>query len=390
MGLVRRARKGQSVNNSSGTENTLEEHGSAGLLAESEALFTSIGDGAIATDEFGRIVRVNPACLAILEYEEEEILGEWFPKVIIALDDNYSPLSLIDRPITQAFLTGKPISQKLLYRTKNGLYRPVAATVSPILLKNRPIGAIEVFRDITVEENVDRMKSEFISLASHQLRTPLSAVKTYAHMLMEGYMGDLVPAQKKALRTILSASNRMNELVNMLLNVTRVESGSLAITSKPHNLQRLAEEVVREMELAASEKSIVLKLDLPKTACSVKTDNLLAKEILINLLTNAIKYTPDGGHVSLKLSNRPDSAVFCVTDTGIGIPAYSQEHIFTKFFRAQNVVKHETTGTGLGLYLVKGLAEALGGRVWFSSQEDVGSKFYFALPKKSTTDRRNA
>jgi PAS domain S-box-containing protein len=372
------------------TDNSLQEHGSAGLLAESEALFTSIGDGAIATDEFGRIIRVNPAGLEILEYEEEEILGEWFPKVIIALDENLTPLSLIDRPITQAFLTGKPVTEKMLYRTKTGLYRPVAVTVSPILLHDRPIGAIEVFRDITVEENVDRMKSEFISLASHQLRTPLSAVKTYTHMLMEGYMGDLVPAQKKALRTILSASNRMNELVNMLLNVTRVESGSLAISSKPHNLQRLAEEVMKEMELAASEKSIDLKLELPKTACSVRTDNLLAKEILINLMTNAIKYTPEGGRVSMRLSNRADSAIFCVTDTGIGIPAYSQEHIFTKFFRAQNVIKRETTGTGLGLYLVKGLAEALGGKVWFTSEENIGSKFYFSLPKKSKSQRAKA
>lgn len=363
------------------TDITTPEHGSAGLLAESEALFTSIGDGAIATDEFGRIVRVNPACLAILEYEEEEILGEWFPKVILALDENLSPLSLIDRPITQAFLTGRPVSQKMLYRTKTGAYRPVAVTVSPILLKNRPIGAVEVFRDITVEENIDRMKSEFISLASHQLRTPLSAVKTYAHMLMEGYMGDLSSSQKKALRTIITASNRMNELVNMLLNVTRVESGSLAITSKPHSMKRLADEVMKEMALAASEKNITLRLHTPDTPCAVKTDNLLAKEILINLLTNAIKYTPEGGRVELKLSNRADNAVFCVSDTGIGIPLFAQEHIFTKFYRAQNVIKRETTGTGLGLYLVKGLAEALGGKVWFSSEEDVGSKFYFSLPK---------
>jgi signal transduction histidine kinase len=152
-------------------------------------------------------------------------------------------------------------------------------------------------------------------------------------------------------------------------------------------MQHLAEEVARELELAASEKSIDLKLDLPKISCSVKTDNLLAKEILINLLGNAVKYTPDGGNVSLRLRNRTDSAIFTVTDTGIGIPAYSQEHIFTKFFRAQNVIKRETTGTGLGLYLVKGLAEALGGKVWFTSEENVGSKFYFSLPKKAVVAR---
>jgi PAS domain S-box-containing protein len=365
---------------SSSTDNNLSNHGRAELVAQGDALFNSIGDGAIATDEFGRIMRINPTALEILEYKESEVVGEWFPKIIVALDENLTPLSLIDRPITKAFLTGHSVSEKMMYRTKTGQYRPVAVTVSPILIKGRPSGAIEVFRDITVEQNVDRMKSEFISLASHQLRTPLSAVKTYSHMLLDGYMGDLVPAQKKALRTILNATNRMNELVNMLLNVTRVESGSIAINAKSCNLQRLSEEVFRELQIAANDKQINLKLHMPKEQCVIKTDNLLAKEILVNLVNNAIKYTPDEGTVTLKLECKKDAAVFTVTDTGIGIPPYSQEHIFTKFYRAQNVVKRETTGTGLGLYLVKGLVDTLGGKVWFTSTENVGSSFYLSLP----------
>ena len=366
------------------TSDKFDGLGREGLVAQSEALFNSIGDGAIATDEFGRIIRINPAALEILEYTEDDVLGEWFPKIIVALDENLTPLSLIDRPITKAFLTGKSISEKMRYRTKTGQYRPVSVTVSPILLDGKPVGAIEVFRDITVEHSVDRMKSEFISLASHQLRTPLSAVKTYSHMLLEGYMGDLVPAQKKSLRTILSATNRMNELVNLLLNVTRVESGSIAMNVKRHNLQRLAEEVVKEMQIPAKEKDIALHLKLPKQPLSVKTDNLLAKEILINLVNNAVKYTPEGGEVTITLSKRTNDAVFAVKDTGVGIPAYSQDHIFTKFFRAQNVVKQETTGTGLGLYLVKGLVDTLGGNVWFNSKENEGSTFYFSLPLKTS------
>lgn len=360
------------------------ELGHEGLVAQSEALFNSIGDGAIATDEFGRIIRINPAALDILEYREDEVLGEWFPKIIVALDENLTPLSLIDRPITKAFLTGKPISEKMRYRTKTGQYRPVSVTVSPILLDGRPVGAIEVFRDITVEHSIDRMKSEFISLASHQLRTPLSAVKTYSHMLLEGYMGDVVPAQKKALRTILSATNRMNELVNLLLNVTRVESGSIAMNPKRHSLQKLAEEVVKEMQVPAQEKNLSLHLKLPKQTLSVKTDNLLAKEVLINLVNNAVKYTPEGGEVTIGLTKKGEQAIFAITDTGVGIPAYSQDHIFTKFFRAQNVVKQETTGTGLGLYLVKGLVDTLGGNVWFKSEENKGSTFFFSLPLKTT------
>jgi PAS domain S-box-containing protein len=360
---------------------TLSPLEGAGILAQSEALFTSMGDGAIATDEFGRIVRINPVAQKILGYTEKESVGEWFPKIVVALDQTLTPVSLIDRPITKAFLTGKSISEKMMYRTKSGDYRPVAVTVSPILLNNRPIGAIEVFRDITLEQEVDRMKSEFISLASHQLRTPLSAIKTYSHMLIDGYMGDLVPAQKKALRTILGASNRMNELVNMLLNVTRIESGSIATNPKIHNMCRLAEEVVRELHLSAAEKHINIELNLPTTHANLRTDNLIAKEILINLVSNAVKYTPENGKVTVSLTCESDKVTFGVTDTGVGIPKFSQDHVFTKFFRAENVVKKETTGTGLGLYLVKGLVDTLGGKVWFESEENKGSSFYFSLPK---------
>jgi len=353
----------------------------AGVLAQSEALFNSMGDGVIATDEFGRIVRMNPAALRLLGYEEDEVIGEWFPKVIIALDEDHAPISLIDRPITRAFLTGKAISKRMLYRTKTGDHKPVTVTVSPILLHNRPLGAIEVFRDVTLEREVDRMKSEFISLASHQLRTPLSAIKTYAHMLVDGMMGDLTPAQTKSLETILSASDRMNELINLLLNVSRIEGGTIALTIKRHNLAALLRETVDDLRIQAEERDVDLLVEEPESAIFVKTDNLIAREILSNLINNAIKYTPSGGRVTVSLQKQPNGAQFSVADSGIGIPKYSQDHIFSKFFRAQNVVRTETTGSGLGLYLVRGLVEAIGGSIWFESEENVGSTFYLSLPK---------
>src|SRR5439155_19445387 len=137
---------------------------------------------------------------------------------------------LIDRPITKAFLTGKPVMEKTYFRRKDGQKVAMAVSSSPILIKGKPLGLIEVFRDITLEEEIDRMKSEFISLASHQLRTPLSAIKTYSHMLADSYMGELNSAQKKALGTIIGASDRMNELISTLLNITRIESGTIAVT----------------------------------------------------------------------------------------------------------------------------------------------------------------
>ena len=351
--------------------------------AQAEALFSSIGEGAIATDEFGRITRVNPIALKILGYDEADLLGEWFPKKIIAVNEQDVAINLIDRPITKAFLTGRSVTEKLFYRKKDGKRLPVQLTISPILLADRPIGAIEVFRDITIEEEIDRMKSEFISLASHQLRTPLSAIKTYSHMLVDGYMGDVTPAQKKSLRTIIGATNRMNELISTLLNITRIESGTIVINQRMLRIDRAAEEVIKELNLAASEKNINLSMTVSgKLATSVRTDNLILKEIITNLVSNAIKYTTEGGDVSVIVRGRVKDVLLTVKDNGWGIPKDAHDQVFSKFFRAQNTVKRETTGTGLGLYLVKGLLERLNGSIWFESEEGQGTSFYMTLPKE--------
>jgi PAS domain S-box-containing protein len=360
-----------------------------GQQAAAEALFASIGDGAIATDEFGKITQVNPVAQQILGRTATELIGKWFPKQIIALTPEGGPVNLIDRPITRAFLTGMPVSEKMHYRRKNGLSVPVAISVSPILLDGKPIGAIQVFRDITLEQEVDRMKSEFISLASHQLRTPLSAIKTYSHMLVDGYMGEVTPSQKKSLRTIISATNRMNELISTLLNITRIESGTIAVTPKLLQMDKIAEEVLKEVSLMAADKSIDLSLQQSgQSSMSIKTDSLILKEIITNLVSNAIKYTPDNGSVTILVRARAHDIQVSVIDTGWGIPKYAQDQIFSKFFRAHNIVKRETTGTGLGLYLVTGLIDLLGGKIWFTSEERNGTTFCFSLPRTKRLDKK--
>lgn len=356
--------------------------------AQAEALFSSLGDGAIATDEFGKITRINSVAAKLLGYQPNELIGEWFPNKIVAISKKGEPVSLIDRPITRAFLTGKPVKEKTFYQTKDGHSLPVSISVSPILLADKPLGAIELFRDITLEEEIDRMKSEFISLASHQLRTPLSAIKTYTHMLADGYMGDVTPAQKKSLRTIIGATNRMNELISTLLNITRIESGTIAIVPKNIHLEKSAEEVLKELNLAASEKSISLTLKkIGKVSTNVKTDNLIIKEVISNLVSNAIKYTSEAGAIVVEVRGRSRDVQVSVSDNGWGIPSHAHDQVFSKFFRATNILKRETTGTGLGLYLVRGLLERLGGTIWFESVEGEGTTFYFTLPKDPSKRR---
>jgi signal transduction histidine kinase len=152
-----------------------------------------------------------------------------------------------------------------------------------------------------------------------------------------------------------------------------------------HNMKKLVDEVIKELEHTAQNRDIALKFVATSAQYPIRTDSLIAKEILTNLTSNAVKYTPDGGSVTVRISNRPGNLIVSVHDTGFGIPKSARSQIFTKFFRAPNVVKLETSGTGLGLYLVKGLAEQLGGKVWFTSEENKGSTFYFSLPKNPVT-----
>jgi PAS domain S-box-containing protein len=320
--------------------------------------------------------------LQLLGYKEAELRGQWFPRKIIAVTDRDVTVNLIDRPITRAFLTGEPVSEKMHYRTKNGNRIPVAVNVSPILFEGKPIGAIEVFRDVSIEDEIDRMKSEFISLASHQLRTPLSAIKTYSHMLVDGYMGEITNAQEQSLKTIIGAADRMNELISTLLNITRIESGAINITMKPLRIDKIVNELVKETKPLADDKSITMTHTATGSATfSVRTDNLIVREIISNFISNAIKYTPNEGNITIRSRARKSDVLISVADDGWGIPIHLHEQVFTKFFRAQNIVKRETTGTGLGLYLVKGLAERINAKVWFESQEGKGAIFYLLLPR---------
>jgi signal transduction histidine kinase len=353
----------------------------SGLQAEAEVIFSCIGDGAIATNEYGHITRINPAALAILDIKPTDALNKWFPKVINAVKPDNTPLPLIERPIFKMFLTGKSITEKLYYKLKSGRVIPIYTTVSPIMVGDSPVGAIEVFRDITHENEIDKMKSEFISIASHQLRTPLSTIKTYAHMLSEGYMGDVSKEQAKALKTITKATNNMNELIATLLNISRIESGGIKVYRKPCDIRQVAEEVVKELTLTAKDKSIKLNLHIPKQPVIIKTDSLIVKEVLNNLVGNAIKYTPRRGMIDVTVLNQRDQVQFSISDTGFGIPEQSQDKIFSKFFRAKNVIQKETSGTGLGLYVVKGLVLILHGKIWFKSAEHTGSTFFVSIPK---------
>lgn len=348
--------------------------------AIADALFLSIGDGCIATDNEGKIRRINKTALELLGFDEKEVIGKWFPSIVVAVDDRGKPVSALTRPMTRAIMTGKPISERMNYMTKKGAVVPVSATVSPMILKNRPIGAVEVFRSVAKENEVDKMKSEFISIASHQLRTPLTSVKTYAHLLVSGYQGELTTEQLEFMTIILTSVERMSDLIDILLDVSRIEAGKIDIVPKKTDVNHLVSDVIRELEPAAGDKNIKIIVKAPKKPMHAMIDQLLTTEILTNLLSNAIKYTPKKGRVTVELSKKTDDLKLSVSDTGYGIPASDQDRIFTKFFRADNISRREPSGSGLGLYMVKKIIENMGGNIYFKSTYRQGTSFTVEIP----------
>lgn len=360
--------------------------------AKTEALFASIGEGIIATDGRGNISRINQAALDILGCKKRDLIGKWFPEVIVAIRPDGSVMSNIDRPITKAVVKGETVSERLAYMSNEGRIIPVAVTVSPVLLHGKPAGAIEIFRDITIEMQSEKLKTDFISIASHQLRTPLSAINLYTQMLHDGLAGPLNDQQLEFLTTTLAATKRMNDLISTLLNITRIEAGSIAIEPCVTELAPMVHDLVKEFTPEAAQKTVELHFERSADTdnLTVHSDALLVKEVLSNLVSNAIKYTPSGGRVVIAVIEKGPHVLFSVRDTGYGIPASSQQYIFTKFFRADNIITQDVSGTGLGLFLTKTIIENLEGELWFESKEGAGSTFSFSLPIRGIAKRKGS
>jgi len=254
-----------------------------------------------------------------------------------------------------------------------------------------------VRRDFELFQTTDilRIRDEqiaFVSLASHQLKTPLTTIKWHIEMLNGGYAGALMEKQERYLATIYSNVQRMISLVDALLNASRLELGAFVIKKKPINMRGEIESAIRDLAFKIKDKGLKLHKAFPKNIPIILADPEMTQVLLVNLVSNAVKYTPRGGSISIGLRKKDDSVVVEVADTGMGIPEEQQSKVFTKFFRADNAVSQKIDGTGLGLYIVKTIVEKMGGKIWFKSpafvnktatgaEKRTGTTFYVVLPR---------
>lgn len=353
------------------------------------ASFNALAEGVVAAGKDGRIFLCNPAAARILSMPAETVIGQPIERVLRLFQEEGAVLQT--RAFEEAY-AGRTMAfgERLRLSRADGSHVPVSGSVAPYLdEENRTTGVVAAFRDVTVEREIDRQKSDFISIASHQLRTPLSALRWFLDLLLAGDAGSLKPTQKEYLGDMSVSVARMIKLVGDLLNISRIESGRTKPNPERIETRAFVESVAREFMPLVREQEVVFSSSVAKDATSFFADPSMARQAIANVISNAVKYTPSGGSVAFDISVEGDETVFTVKDTGVGIPKGQQYRIYDKFFRGENVVAQETVGSGLGLYVVKTIADLSGGRVWFESVEKKGTTFHLSFPNgpKALPDR---
>lgn len=352
-------------------------------------------DQVIISDAQGTVVYANAAVEKITGYKPEEALGKKAGAVwkTPMPDDYYKDFWHTIKQDKGVFIG------EIQNRRRNGELYTAMISVSPVLdEKGDIIFYVGLERDITKAKEIDTAKSEFISLASHQMRTPLTAINWYSEMLLDGDAGELNAKQKEYFEAIYGASQQMNEIIKTFLHILRLETGMLTMSPVPVDLGEMVRLTIGESKLLIDKKRLRVREQIQEALPLLKIDPELVRVVLQNLISNAAKYTPEDGEVSISVEKiaqgsvvagktvEEDSMMVSVRDTGIGIPETDRDKIFTKFFRTENAKTWDPNGNGLGLYMANRMIHTAKGALWFTSEEGKGTTFYALLPIEGKRD----
>lgn len=350
-------------------------------------ILRDLPDGILLVDRLGRLIFMNPAAEYICGIPVEKVLNMIFtPKEKLAEFARLHDL-LFTEPQARANdvpMTGLPSFEYVV----GGKDREHVFQVTPLWVQEAngdPMGRMVIIHDITREKLIEKLKSEFISVAAHQLRTPLTAIKWALQMVKDGDVGTLNQEQQSMLEKGFVSNQRMINLVNDLLDASRIEEGRFRYDVQQVSAEDLIMDLANEFDHSFKERKIEFHVNVPPTKMpALFGDPQKLRMVFQNLIDNAIRYTKSGGSITVSLSYDPPSGMilFQVTDTGVGIPESQRERIFSKFFRADNVVRMQTEGSGLGLFIVKNIVESHHGSISFESEEGKGTTFYVWLPSQ--------
>jgi signal transduction histidine kinase/HAMP domain-containing protein len=351
------------------------------------AIIANFIDPIVVIDKSDKISFLNPAAKEIFGFIDSD-LGK-----VVDGSENYSMenfrkviKSKYDVKNSKMTKSINPGEEEVMinFQEQDLTYKVITAKV--IGEQDEYLGVMKIFYNLTRERMIDRMKSEFISIAAHQLRTPLSAIKWVIKMILDGDAGTLNSEQQELLTQGYASNERMIVLVNDMLNVSRIEEGRFGYSFTKDKLEDALQIVVTSLENQIKNKQITLELSVPKKLPLVFMDKQKMNLVLQNLLENAVKYTPPNGKIIVRVKSNKDELEVSIKDNGVGIPKKDQEKLFTKFFRADNVIRMQVEGSGLGLFIVKNIVEKHGGRIACTSEEGKGTEFIITLPLENAAN----
>jgi len=334
------------------------------------AIIENLTDGVILLNKKKQIEIINSPAAELFNIGKKEAIGKCFVDL----------LDIENIPEIKKILIDKDRIRNI-YREEVATLDGLHLEITSVLLKDEieEKGFLIIIHDVTKEKLIEKMKTEFVSVAAHQLRTPLSAIKWTIRMILDGDAGEINEEQRELLEQTYISNERMIRLINDLLDVSRIEEGRLLYDQEDARIEDVLDSVIEASQEMLRNKNMVLEVNKKETP-KVKIDKEKIGVVIQNLLENAIKYTEQGGKIKITLDNDEKNVIFKIEDSGVGIPKSQQDRIFTKFFRAENVTRMETNGTGLGLYTTKNIVQAHKGQIWFESEENKGTTFYFTIP----------
>lgn len=363
------------------------------IASKSEVVINAIGDGVIAIDTQGVVQLINPAAQILIGWGKQDALALNYKSVFKLVNQKDETLEAHDDPVQQALNGNQEVrTNSLALMTSSDKKIMISLVVSPV--GEIGSGVIVVFRDITKEKSEEREQAEFISTASHEMRTPVASIEGYLGLALNPQTAQVDARARDFILKAHASAEHLGHLFQDLLDVAKSEDGRLSNKPKIMNIVNFLHDIIQGLNQKATEKGLQLiykpmpddtneKFIAP--SYSVNLDNDHIREIINNLVENAIKYTPRG-EILVDVNGDDEHVIISVQDSGIGIPAEDMPHLFQKFYRVDNKDTHDIGGTGLGLYLSRRLAEIMGGRIWAESVYGKGSTFFLELPRVSNQE----
>jgi two-component system phosphate regulon sensor histidine kinase PhoR len=344
---------------------------------ELEAILCSIGDGVIVIDSQCNLIMVNPVACEIFGATASTAIGQPLSEVI----GDEDLISLLEKALEGH--DDSSFAQEMVWcSAENGREMIYEALASPLTgADDGSRGAVVVLRNITKQKELELMKSDFVSIVSHELKTPLHSIKGFVDVILMGKTGELNETQRDFLETARDQTSHLQNMISDLLDFTQIESGRINLSLEEISLAELIEEVITKLEPLAGEAGITLHRSIAPGLSFVDADRTRLLQVLTNLVDNAIKFTPAGGSISLEAFDNGTQIQVRVLDTGIGIPQGERENVFSRFYQIDSSSTRAYRGTGLGLAICKYIIEAHQGRIWVESNDPHGSIFCFTVPK---------